>query len=60
MRGLPKPKQGQGDLYAIVQIVVPSTVTDAERELYQQLAAASAFAPRSHFAQEVGHASRVD
>jgi curved DNA-binding protein len=27
-RGLPKPKGGQGDLYAVVQIVVPSVVND--------------------------------
>ncbi|MGA2025018.1 MAG: DnaJ C-terminal domain-containing protein [Steroidobacteraceae bacterium] len=56
-RGLPKPKEGQGDLYAIVQIVLPSVVTDSERALYQQLAAASAFDPRGHFTREAGHAS---
>jgi curved DNA-binding protein len=55
-RGLPKPKGGQGDLYAIVQVVVPGAVSEAERALYQQLAAASAFEPRAHFAQEAGHA----
>jgi curved DNA-binding protein len=55
-RGLPKPKGGQGDLYAIVQVVVPGATSEAERALYQQLAAASAFEPRAHFAQEAGHA----
>jgi curved DNA-binding protein len=55
-RGLPKPKGGQGDLYAIVQIVVPSVAGEPERALYQQLAAASAFDPRAHLAQEAGHA----
>jgi curved DNA-binding protein len=55
-RGLPKPKGGQGDLYAIVQIVVPSVAGEPERALYQQLAAASAFDPRVHLAQETGHA----
>lgn len=55
-RGLPKPKEGQGDLYAIVQIVVPSVVGEAERELYQKLSNDSAFDPRAHFATEAGHA----
>jgi len=56
-RGLPKPKGGQGDLYAIVQIVVPGHAGEPERALYQQLAAAaSAFEPRAHLAQEAGHA----
>jgi curved DNA-binding protein len=55
-RGLPKPREGQGDLYAIVQIVLPSVITEPERALYQQLAAASAFDPRAHFASEAGHA----
>jgi len=44
-----------GDLYAIVQIVVPAAAGDAERKLYQQLAETSAFDPRGHFV-EGGHA----
>ena len=52
-RGLPRPGGGEGDLYAIVQIVVPTAASERERELYQQLAAASTFNPRGHFAQEV-------
>ncbi len=55
-RGLPRPREGEGDLYAIVQIVVPSVIGDAERELYRQLADGSAFDPRAHFAVEAGHA----
>jgi len=55
-RGLPKPREGQGDLYAIVQIAVPAKVGDAERELYQRLAQTSAFDPRGHFV-ESGHAN---
>ena len=55
-RGLPKPKGGEGDLYAIVQIVVPSVVGTPERELYRKLAEASNFDPRAHFAVEAGHA----
>jgi curved DNA-binding protein len=50
-RGLPKPREGSGDLYAIVQIAVPAVVGDAERKLYQQLADGSAFDPRGHFVE---------
>jgi curved DNA-binding protein len=56
-RGLPKPKGGQGDLYAIVQIVVPSVIAEPERALYQKLADGSSFDPRAHFAAEADHAS---
>jgi curved DNA-binding protein len=45
--GMPNPKGSPGDLYAEVQIMVPATLTDRERELFEQLSAASAFDPRS-------------
>jgi curved DNA-binding protein len=48
-KGLPKPNSGHGDLYAIVQIVTPATLTTKERELYEQLGRASSFNPRAHF-----------
>jgi curved DNA-binding protein len=52
-RGLPRPGGGEhgghGDLYGIVQIVVPGVVSDADRALYQQLAASASFDPRAHF-----------
>ena len=51
-RGLPKPGGGEGDLFAIVQIVVPTVVNENERTLYEQLAERSTFNPRGHFAQE--------
>lgn len=57
-RGLPKPGH-EGDLYAIVQIVVPPTVTERERELHTQLSQASTFNPRAHFAQETTSGSGV-
>jgi curved DNA-binding protein len=50
-RGLPKPGH-EGDLYAIVQIAVPSTVDDKEKELYTELSKASTFNPRAHFESE--------
>ncbi len=50
-RGLPRPGGGEGDLYAMVQIVVPAAATEGERELYRQLGERSAFNPRGHFAE---------
>src|SRR5471030_2967084 len=37
-RGLPKPNGKEGDLFAIAQIVVPTTASERERELFKQLA----------------------
>jgi curved DNA-binding protein len=51
-RGLPKPHSGAGDLYAIVQIVVPSEPTEQQRALFRKLAESSKFNPRGHFNQE--------
>jgi len=49
-RGLPKPRGGAGDLIAVAQIVVPATLNEQERGLYEQLAAAGA-SPRRNFAE---------
>jgi curved DNA-binding protein len=54
-KGLPKPGGGEGDLYAIVQIVNPTVLTDRERELFRGLAEASRFNPRGHFARGGSH-----
>jgi curved DNA-binding protein len=51
-RGLPKPRGGAGDLFAVAQIVVPSALSDRERESYQRLAENSSFEPRRHFREE--------
>jgi curved DNA-binding protein len=40
-RGLPKRGGERGDLHAVVKIVVPKTLSDRERELYEQLAESS-------------------
>jgi curved DNA-binding protein len=48
-RGLPKPGGGHGDLYAVLQIVTPQAISEREKTLYEALAAASNFNPRSHF-----------
>jgi curved DNA-binding protein len=41
-RGLPKRGGESGDLHAVVKIVVPKTLSDRERKLYEQLAESSA------------------
>jgi curved DNA-binding protein len=45
-RGLPNPRGTPGDLYAEAKIVVPPRLSDAQRRLFEQLAAASNFDPR--------------
>ncbi len=44
--GLPNPRGTPGDLYAVVEIHVPKTPTDEERELFERLAQVSRFDPR--------------
>jgi len=39
-RGLPKPSAGEGDLFAIVQIVVPTVLSERERVLFKELSTA--------------------
>ena len=48
-RGMPKQNQEHGDLFAVTQIVVPTNLTDKERELLKELADTSTFNPRAHF-----------
>ncbi len=48
-RGLPKPKGGAGDLYCVLSIAVPGAAGEREKELYRELARASAFNPRQRF-----------
>jgi len=45
--GLPKDDAKRGDLYAKVSIEIPSSVTDEEKKLWEELAAKSTFDPRS-------------
>lgn len=46
-RGLPHPRGNAGHLYAEIRIMVPAKPTDEERRLFEQLADASTFDPRS-------------
>jgi curved DNA-binding protein len=55
-RGLSNSRGTAGDLYATVHIDVAPTLTDEERRLYQELAAASTFNPRKPQTQEAPHA----
>lgn len=48
-KGLSKPNGGHGDLYAVLQVVTPSTLTPRERALYEELGQISTFNPRGHF-----------
>ena len=52
-RGMPKnnlaDKPEHGDLFAVTQIVSPTTLSEKERELLQALALSSTFNPRTHF-----------
>lgn len=46
-QGLPQAGQGErGDLYAVIRIQIPETITDEERELWEKLARTSRFNPR--------------
>jgi curved DNA-binding protein len=44
--GLPNPGATPGDLYAVIEVHVPKTPTDEERELFERLAQVSRFNPR--------------
>lgn len=45
-RGLPTDTGNRGDLYAVISIAVPESVSDDERKLWQELATKSNFNPR--------------
>lgn len=44
--GMPNPRGADGDLYAELRVMVPPTLGDRERELFEELAATSSFDPR--------------
>ena len=52
-RGLPRPHSAEGDLYAIVRVVVPPATSERERELFRELAQSSTFNPRGRFEEEL-------
>ena len=48
-KGLPKPGGGAGDLYAVLSVEVPGSLTEQERKLFEELRRSSRFNPRSRF-----------
>lgn len=46
-RGLPKKGGGRGDVLAEIKVVVPTTLSQSEREIFEKLASVSRFNPRS-------------
>ena len=48
-RGLPKKNAEHGDLFAAIQIVMATNLSDNERELLTKLKDVSSFNPRAHF-----------
>ena len=48
-KGLPRPGGGAGDLYAVLGIAVPATLTEREKQLFEELRKTSRFDPRSRF-----------
>jgi curved DNA-binding protein len=47
-KGLARRGGGQGDLYAVIRIVVPASLSERERELYEELSRVSTFRPRDY------------
>ena len=56
-RGLPIPGGGDGDLFAIVKIVMPLELTEREKTLFKELAEGASFNPRRHFTLETANAT---
>jgi curved DNA-binding protein len=48
-KGLPKPVNGSGDLYAVLSIEVPNPLTEADKKLFEELRRVSKFDPRARF-----------
>ena len=51
-RGLHTGRGGRGDLYALVRIDVPTSLTPRERELFEELSRTSRFNPRTTVGKE--------
>jgi curved DNA-binding protein len=48
-KGMPNPQGAAGDLYAVLNIAMPSALSEGERKLFEELRAGSNFNPRGHF-----------
>src|SRR5258706_541804 len=56
-RGLPKPGGGEGDLFALVKIVMSPELNEREKALFKELADGATFRPRRFFTEEAANAS---
>ena len=56
-RGLAGGQNGRGDLYAVVHVDIPASLSEREQALFTQLASSSTFNPRSNLPMENKHAS---
>jgi curved DNA-binding protein len=50
-RGMQRSNGSKGDLYAVVDVVVPAHVGERERQLYRDLQQASSFDPRAQYTE---------
>jgi curved DNA-binding protein len=48
-KGLPRPGGGAGDLYVVLGVAVPASLTEREKQLYEELRKSSRFNPRARF-----------
>jgi curved DNA-binding protein len=55
-RGLATGRGGRGDLYAIARVEVPASLSERERELFEELSRVSRFDPRATVTKEAPHA----
>jgi len=46
-KGMPNPKGSPGELYAVIQIKVPKSLSKKERQLFEELSKVSGFKPRN-------------
>ncbi len=54
-KGLPTASGGRGDLFFTLQIVMPSSLTDEDRKLYEQLGRGRHPDPRANLLLQAGH-----
>ncbi|HET8580363.1 MAG TPA: DnaJ C-terminal domain-containing protein [Nitrospiraceae bacterium] len=54
-KGLPAASGGRGDLFFTLQIVMPTSLTDEDRKLYEQLGRARHPDPRANLLLQAGH-----
>ena len=56
-RGLPKSGGGEGDLFAVIKIVMPSEISERETALFRELTDVTTFKPRSEVFKQANHAN---